>query len=165
MWSLRWKRWRSHWLKLSEINWHWDLGFGKRAETSLKIIFHLIGDRISFILDNYELFHLVHCTYFAHLVIVHVNTKSSNWKKYPIFLDSVISTELHCDVSPKSHLIGRIYKELFHFLSFKTNSQGKTEKSSNPHPFCVILAPVESDTLFWSWVIFLWVGHHPEKIM
>ena len=25
---------------------------------------------------------------------------------YPIFLDSVILAELHCDVSPKSHLSG-----------------------------------------------------------
>ena len=81
-------------------------------------------------------------------------------KLYPIFLDSVISTELHCDVSPK----GSLDKGVFQFDSvFKSGCWFSNAESTIPHPFLVILAPVKSDTLFWSWVIFFGVGHHPEQ--
>ena len=78
-----------------------------------KVNEYLIGGWICGIFDNVELFPLVHCTYLAHL---NNNLKDSNHdvvrcvyqkvRLYPIFLDSVILAELHCDVSPKSHLSG-----------------------------------------------------------
>ena len=84
-------------------------------------------------------------------------------KLYPIFLDSVISTELHCDVSPK----GSLDEVVFHFDSILCLKSGcwfsNAEESTIPHPFLVILAPVKSDPLFWSWVTFFGVRHHPEQ--
>ena len=32
-----------------------------------------------------------------------------------------------------------------------------------PHPILIILTPVESDLLLWSWVIFLWVWRKPKR--
>ena len=74
---------------------------------------------------------------------------------YPIFLDSVILAELHCDVSPKSHLSGIyicIRAELYDLKVIQF-----------PHPILIILTPVESDLLLWSWVIFLWVWRKPKR--
>ena len=65
---------------------------------------YLISSRICFIFDNHKLLDLVHCTDFAHLIVILVNTLEIQKLLYPIFLDSVISTELHRDVSPKGHL-------------------------------------------------------------
>ena len=78
-----------------------------------KVTVYLIGDWICGIFDNVELLPLVHCTYLAHLKEQFEGFKSrccslclSKGFAYPIFLDSVILAELHCDVSPKSHLSG-----------------------------------------------------------
>lgn len=80
-------------------------------------------------------------------------------RSYSIILQITIPTKLDCNVSPKGCLKGiiDICTSIFKLNHSVVDLQGI------PHPFFAVLAPVQSDTLFWSRVIFHGVSHKSEE--
>ena len=86
-------------------------------------------------------------------------------RSYSIILQITIATKLDCNVSPKGCLKGII--DICTSI-FKLNKHSVVQAllwnlQGIPHPFFAVLAPGQSDTLFWSRVIFHGVSHKSEE--